>query len=204
MSYPVNTRLHVVRGTYKDSVGRVLMLPINDRPVGLPAEYIALGFDKTTSLVESSKERKVKGDDLQVLWFAPGQVQLMEVMAPAPAHPDYTEADFERQQDEIAAQRAAKNQVEMDAYNAASEADTRARFPKDAFVRIIGGDYDGSVGQVTGRQNGHIVVKCSPWNINGHRLLKKGKVLKGGWGGHTVKLSECDLQPCDPYTAPAQ
>ncbi len=201
MSYNVNTRLTVIRGAHKESVGRVLHLPNTDRPAGLPADFIALGFDSTAILYDGCKERKVKGDDLHVLWFAPGQLQADVTPAP-PIHPVYTEADFERQQEEIATQRAAKNQEEMDAYNAASEADTQARFPKGGFVRVReGDDYNGSVGQVVGYQNGHILVQCAPWSKSGHRLIKSGRELKGGWNGHTIEMSECHLEPSTPYVS---
>ena len=199
MSYPLNTRLHVLRGAYKDSVGRVLHLPVTDRPAGLSADYISLGFDNTTMLVVAGKNRGVKGDDLQILWFAPGQVRTMEPAAPV----------VEVEPEGPAAEELDQGQAECDASNAAAKAHLHTHFPIGAFVRLR--DHEqmcylsnaGSVGQVTCHVAFQMEVHCAPCR-EGHQLMRNGKPRKGKWGAHTFRVPMRDVERCEPYTAPAQ
>ncbi len=197
MSSSVKTRLKVLCGTHKDSVGRVLHLPDTDRPAGLPANYISLGFDRNTTLWYGARERKVKGDDLRILWLAPNQVVEVDEMPATPAHPYYTEADFARQQDEIADQRAEKEQAEMDAYNAQSDADTQARFPVGQFVRLASYlSYGGSIGQVQGCEDYLLSVRCERGQA-GHCLLLNNRPCSDS-AAKDFRVAPRDLEVCEP------
>lgn len=69
-------------------------------------------------------------------------------------------------------------------------------------VKITCGTYQGSVGLLRVRTEEepphaqNLSVTCSPMKYGGGHIIRKaGRELKGGWNGHTVLVTETQIEP---------